>query len=235
MKIISNINYYGIILVLNFLISILYIIKKASNKHLSSKEIFYMILYIMLGIIIGGKYYTILSHYQTYKDANFLSVGLSSLGSLLGSIFMLYLFTKQFRKKQSDIFNIFIPVLPLLYGIGKIGCFLSGCCLGFKYTGFLSVTYSNGSFFPVQLLESLVFITIFIYINKLNKKQDKYLVSKCLIICGLSKFLLEFLRLRTSSTILNINQIVCIFLILFGILIIIKNYKNKPKVLYKSQ
>ena len=67
-----------------------------------------------------------------------------------------------------------------MYAIGKIGCFLVGCCYGIKYSGIFSVVYNYSlhapvgvSLFPIQLVESIVFLLIFIYM--LNKKlQNKF-------------------------------------------------------------
>ena len=57
-----------------------------------------------------------------------------------------------------------------MYAVGKIGCFFAGCCYGIEYNGFLNVTYNYSaiapkgiSLFPIQLLESIVFLIIFLY------------------------------------------------------------------------
>lgn len=60
--------------------------------------------------------------------------------------------------------SIFIYAAPLMYSIGKIGCFLSGCCEGFVYNGIGSVSYNyvpnptGLSYFPIQIIESITFL-----------------------------------------------------------------------------
>ena len=60
--------------------------------------------------------------------------------------------------------------LPLLYAVGKIGCFIAGCCYGIEYYGIGNVVYNyvpkseiiGLHLFPIQIVESIVFFLIFI-------------------------------------------------------------------------
>ena len=97
-------------------------------------------------------------------------MGLSSYGAVIGLIVMLFLYSKQHKKKFKDLLFAIMPSIPLMYGIGKIGCFLVGCCYGIKYYGPLSITYNYSpsapkdiGLFPIQLLEAIVFIIIFVF------------------------------------------------------------------------
>ena len=83
--------------------------------------------------------------------------------------------------------------------------------------------------FPVQLLEAVVFIGIFIYVFYKSKKDnyDYFVVGQVLTLCGISKFLLDFLRKNQMKQVLTVNQIVSIIFVLIGIcLLIIKRNKR---------
>ena len=118
--------------------------------------------------------------------------------------------------------------LPLIYSIGKIGCFLTGCCYGIEYNGIFSVTYTNElniPLFPIQALESIVFMIIFLILNTI--KKNKQIISITLIICASSKFILDFLRYDHMKTMITKNQIISIIVIIIGIILIIKkNFKK---------
>ena len=115
-----------------------------------------------------------------------------------------------------------------MYGISKIGCFLAGCCYGIKYNGPLSITYKyslsapkNISLLPIQIIETITFILIYLYISK-KKKENKNIIGITLLLCGLSKFLLDYLRMNHIDKILTVNQIVSIPFIIIGLILYFK-------------
>ena len=208
----SNIDFYNVAILLSFLFGMNVIVRNCIKKKYSNDEIIILVVYMLIGFIIGGKYYTYISH--DYETFNFFNLGLSSLGSLIGGLIMIIIY------KFDDMLYILIPAVLLLYGIGKIGCFLTGCCLGLKYNGLFKITYNYSSvvsneysYFPVQIIESIVFLILFVYIY-IVKKNKKYDVYKLIIISFVIKFLLDFLRLNHEYEIISFNQIICILCVI---------------------
>lgn len=231
----TSLNLYGLILIISFILEFTVICYFSQNQ-LSSHNRFYFIIYLLIGIIFGGKYYTLITHHQ-FNEVSFITVGMSSVGSLIGGLTMLAIYSWQYKISLKKLANLVAPAIPLMYGIGKIGCFLTGCCLGFKYTGVGAITYkysqivsSEFSYFPIQIIESITFIFLFFYLYHLANKKDPQVISKCLILWETLKFILEFFRLKSSATILSINQIVCLFLIFLGF--IIYKFKSPKKPIY---
>lgn len=125
-----------------------------------------------------------------------------------------------------------MPSIPLMYAIGKIGCFITGCCYGIEYNGIGNIIYKysldapqNVPLFPIQILETIIFFIIFMYIiNKtLKNKFNWNSLGKSFILCGIAKFSLDFLRASHNNKILSLNQYVSILFILIGVYICIKN------------
>ena len=144
--------------------------------------------------------------------------------------FIIFLITKMDPKK---LFAILLFSVPLIYAIGKLGCFLNGCCYGIDYSGPLRVLYSsskhapNGiSLFPVQLVESIVNLIIFIIsiIIYYKKKDITKTLPFIVLACSTVKFLLDFLR-TPGKHIISLNQIFCIIAFIIGIIIFIKSKK----------
>ncbi len=219
----TDFNFYGTILIFSFIINAIVTAILSNRNKLKFEEIIHLLLYEFIGIILGGKYYTLFTQYSLYKNTNFLYISMSSLGAFIGAFVMVFIFSKQFKISCKKVFNIISPCIPLMYSLGKIGCFLAGCCIGFKYSGFGAVTYNYSqfvtnefSYFPVQIIESIVFFGIFIFMMKLSKESKGQIFSKCLIASGSCKFLLEFLRIRENVSFLSINQIFCLLLIVIG-------------------
>ena len=193
------------------------------------------LLFETIGILIGALLLTIIKSYIYYKS---LKIGLSSYGGLIGGFIFIIIYSVIFKKRLKVILYLLMPSIPLMYGIGKIGCFLVGCCHGIVYNGLFSVKYSysnvlehNMSFFPIQILEAIVFITIFIYYFILNYKGkfNNKILGKEIIICGSSKFLLDFLRFKETGAILSFNQIISLVFIFVGTIMIYLEHKEQVK------
>lgn len=235
----TKISLYGIVMILSIIIGLIVVYIYAKKEKFTKEELMVFIIFIGLGTIYGAKYYTFFTNPTKYNGHfDFIRVGQSSYGALIGIILMLFLYSKLFKKRFKDLMYIITPPIPLMYGIGKIGCFLAGCCYGIKYDGPLSITYNYSisapkgiSLFPIQIVETIVFILIFLYINKKTKKEKNKnkIIGLTFIICGVAKFLLDYLRMSHTGIILSSNQIVSIVFILSGILILL-NKKLRRKI-----
>ena len=222
------------------LISNLIVVYFLSKKYKYTRnEIIGLLLYENVGIIGGAKILSYIQNYSQYNGKfNFMQLGLSSYGAVFGVILFLILFSLQFKKSLKELLYIFMPSLPLMYAIGKIGCFLVGCCHGIEYNGVFSVVYkysnlvsSNISLFPIQIVETIFFLMIFIYmIVKHSKKQfNQKTMGISFILCGMAKFLLDFLRMSHKNIFLSLNQYISILFVIIGLIIYYKSEKIQLK------
>ena len=211
---------YGIIIILSGFVGILYMYKALKKENCNNQDLLlYFFMYAVFAFCCG-KFYTIITKDQS---TNFLSAGLSSYGGLIGAILSAIIFEK-ILPSENKIVKYSILSLPLIYGLTKIACFITGCCYGIPYDGFLSVTYVsdlNIPLFPIQITETIAFIIIFIICNKYkNKKNITYIT---MILSAVMKFLLDFLRYDHLTIAITINQIFSIILIVITIIIFIYN------------
>ena len=87
--------------------------------------------------------------------------GMVFYGGLLGGMGAIWIYARQFKMRFSPLLDLYLPSMPLSHAVGRIGCFLGGCCYGIPWSGPLAVTFTeslsapNGvPLFPVQLLEA---------------------------------------------------------------------------------
>lgn len=135
--------------------------------------------------------------------------GLVFYGGLLGAYAGVLIFCRMYRLYSYPEFNHFTVIVPLFHAFGRIGCAFNGCCYGIEYHGPLAIVYTSAhinpgisddiadfSRFPVQPLESLIEILIFIMLLILYvRNRDKYsLTSIYLLIYSVIRFSDEFLR-----------------------------------------
>ena len=103
-------------------------------------------------------------------------------------------------KKQSVLFwmDFFAPTAALAHAVGRMGCFLNGCCTGRPTTFFLCVRFPEDGFsrHPVQLYEAALLTMLGCALLILNRKQRRpgQIFGVYLLGYGVIRFMLEFLR-----------------------------------------
>lgn len=205
---------YGVIILFSLIIGMLYVYKSLIKEGYKDKNIkLYFLLYFVFAIMIG-KIYTVM----TTKKLDIISAGLSSYGGMIGVILSAFIFEK-ILPLNKQLIKYTILSLPIVYGLSKIACFISGCCYGIPYNFIFSVTYTAGlntPLFPIQLVEAIIFIIIFLVCNKF--RYNKNIIFIVIVMSALAKFLLDFFRYDHLKVLITKNQIFSIVIILLTII-----------------
>jgi hypothetical protein len=162
---------------------------------------------------------------------------------------------KSVLRIKHDFFDTFAIVVPIAFGIQKIGCFLNGCCYGNPSSLFWSVQYPVNTLphyhhyetgligtnellslpvHPVQIYEMAgSFLVAFIVFKtrKIWKAKGSLFLFSILSFC-LVRFVSEFFRAipahSTGGEMAGIfNQIQWVMLIISGLLILLLLYREK--------
>ena len=133
---------------------------------------------------------------------------------------------------------VLLPIMPLIHGIGRVGCFCMGCCYG-KPSHILGIAFQcskiapNGvPLLPVQLYEALIEICLFVILARLSVRKtagSKMLGIYCSVY-GVSRFCLEFFRgdsYRGFIGRLSISQIISLLLIAGGTILLLRRSKSE--------
>lgn len=217
---------YPTMIVLSLVVNVIVVLVLARKFKYKVDELVSMIVMNNIGIISGGLLYT----YIVSKG-----IGFSSLGGVIGGVIFLYLYSLITKKDYKYILILFMPSIPLMYAIGKIGCFVAGCCYGIPYDGIGHIVYHhstvapiNTNLFPIQIVETIIFLSIFIYViyNYCKKQCSIRLIMKELIICGIAKLLLDFLRYEHTIKLFTVNQLMCLALIVISSVYLMKLNKK---------
>lgn len=218
----SNFPTYKIMIAFSVIVGILYIYNFLRKEKIPKKElIIFFILFFIISILSGKLYTYIVVGFK----GNYFKTGLSAYGGLIGVLIASIVYEFLYPKKGIVVKYTALS-LPLIYAFTKIGCTFAGCCYGIPYDGPLAITYphvSSESLFPIQLLEVLVFIIMFMICNSnRDKKNIAYITLVSIAIC---KFLLDYLRSSHIGVILSPNQIFSIMLLIITIIVYL--YKRK--------
>ncbi len=140
-------------------------------------------IYILFGAgaLIGAKLYSLalvwpwlvqdLPHFWENPQLflqHYLYGGLVFYGGLIGGLVCLVWVLITRRARFAQLETVFLPAVPLVHAIGRVGCFCAGCCYGRPTDSWLGVCYPEGGFapagiplVPVQLMESAGDLVIF--------------------------------------------------------------------------
>lgn len=239
-----NIATYGLIIFIGIfigaIISIFYFTKFFNIK---KEDVFYCILYAVIGVGIGAKLLYIITNipflienYQTLDLYNtflqMLKGGFVFYGGLIGGILGVFIYSKQFKISFKELLLILLPVVPLIHSIGRIGCLCAGCCYGMEYHGFGAITFHDSllapndvPLFPMQVLEAICNFIIFIVLLVTYKKflGTYKTVGLYLVLYSIVRFTLEFFRgdlIRGIYFSLSTSQWISIVLFIIGIAIL---------------
>lgn len=166
-----------------------------------------------------------------------LSFGFSSIGAILGVLFLGYVQSKLFKEPTAGKRLDFISsILPLSLGIYRIGCLLNGCCYGEVTSGILGVylpdVYGVWAYrYPTQILLMLFDFGLFYWLWQRRDKQtfDGKLTLTFLVLFSIGRFLIDGLRhLPAALGPLSLLQLAsfCIFTITLYIAYEFRNEKR---------
>jgi phosphatidylglycerol---prolipoprotein diacylglyceryl transferase len=234
---------YGFCIMLGVILAY-FIISKMAKKELGigSDLISEMLLYVIIACIIGGKVFLYLADIPHYwaNPSEMLSdfgSGFVFYGSFIFAIPTLIWFYWKNKLPVLKMLDITAIGGTVVHGMGKIGCFMSGCCHGkICNTGF-GVVFShpdtnaepvNMPLYPVQLIDAVMLFGIFILLFSLKNKKsfDGQLLLLYAILYGIGRFFTEFLRGdegRGSVGMLSHSQF--IGLLMFGLGMVLYFFK----------
>ncbi len=235
---------YGLMIVIGVLLANLlaFINMKKSGHDLN--HFIVLEAYAFLGAFLGAKLLYLVVSFQEIDWDNFFNFeyfnelmlgGFVFYGGLIGAIIAIFLAGKLHHIDAGGYINDYIYMIPLIHGFGRIGCFMAGCCYGIAYSGFGHVIFPEGSYapsgislFPVQLLEAVLLFIIFILLLYIRRTvRFQYMVEAYLLLYGVVRFFLEFLRndeIRGYLWLLSTSQWLSLLLIAAALLsLFVKN------------
>ncbi len=235
--------------------SVMYVTKRLALKRgLDEIHTLYMTLWSFLGVFLGGhilygitnvRYIIILlsdlSLISSFNDLikYFVAIfgGSVFYGGLLGMLLVNYIYLKTNKIQDRSYYDVVGVAIPLFHFFGRLGCFLSGCCYGIPWEHgivyrFSEIAIANGiPRFPVQLVEALLNLGLFIALLVLYIKGKKNILSIYLFTYPVYRFILEFFRgdeYRGFLLGLSTSQWISVLIILVMIIYMLKAKKRKP-------
>jgi len=201
----------------------------SKNKlKIEKDKILYLFFWALIGGVLGAKIPVWIINFKQIislsgKDLLFaIASGRTLIGGIIGG-FLGVEIGKKFLKIKIKTGDYFAPALALGVAVGRIGCFLRGCCGGIK----TNLPWAVEGRHPTQLYEFLFHFSAFIVIILIFKKFEKTIRNKraffkqgdifklYILSYSIFRFFTEFLRAdKIMSGILSIAQWICLAAIL---------------------
>lgn len=196
----------------------------------------------LMGGIVGGRVMYVLLQWPWFARHPLEAFalwhgGLVWYGGFFGGLITGYGYIRSRRLHWLRVLDQFIPFGALGHAIGRIGCFLNGCCYGKPTDAWCGVLFPGHAqrAFPTQLFETLGLCLLFIGLRKLQTPallgKPGAVFGSYLSGYGLLRFIAEFTRGDQSACFagLTLQQIISLGLILTGTVLIFRSQPRKIK------
>ncbi len=216
-----TITWYGMMAGIGAIVGLMCLRRLKKFAAMNDDQVYDLLLYAMIAGIIGGRLFYVIQFWSQFRY-NRLEIiminrgGLVFYGGFFLSVIAIYVFSKRNKLSFIRVIDICAPALALAHCMGRIGCFLNGCCFGRKTDLPWGVIFPKGSdsyFFyggfvkihPTQLYESLgnliIFTILFSTIGKLKRGQT---ASLYIVLYGCLRIFVEMFRGDHKDFVLNL-------------------------------
>ena len=206
---------YGVLVATGVLVGLWISVRNSRRQGIDPDHAWNLGILVVLCGIVGAKILYIINDWSTYAAHPSEIFTLSTLqaggvfsGGLIGALAAATWYIRKHQMPALATCDAFAPGLALGHAIGRIGCFAAGCCYGKPTTHFWGITFTNPvahelvgtplgeALEPTQLFESAVELANFFILAWMfkRKKFDGQVFGAYLMLYGVARFFLEFLR-----------------------------------------
>lgn len=242
---------YGLMIGLGFALAVFVGCILAKKKGLSDNDFINMAMWVLIIGFAGGKLLHIIVEFKLFLVDPMAVVGSSGFvvyGGIITGILSVVVYCKVKKLNVLDYLDIFGAAVPINQSLGRVGCFLAGCCYGKETDSPLGVVFPAGCcapagvrVLPTQIFmavgDMIMFIVLSVFFLKTKKvysesEQDKtagaskYSAPGCtaslyLVLYSVGRFIIEFFRNDERGAVgaLSTSQFIAIFTFAAGVLL----------------
>lgn len=233
---------YGLLIAVAFMVGIWIARRRAVRLGFDPDLIIDLSVVVILVSILGARLAYVLVRWDSYYQHDLAKVfqlwegGLALYGGMIaGALAGLWFF----KRRRIDMWagaDLMMPSLAMGVAIGRLGCFLNGCCFGheclypwgviFGAESQAGATFPGVHIHPTQIYESLLALVVFFVLLAVDRRKpfEGFLLWLFVILLSVSRFFIDPIRhygtesvvFRSGSLALTNNQLVGILLVLLS-------------------
>ncbi len=198
-----QITSFGVFLILGIISALFVLWRLARVYEIDAEKVLDIFFITTVFSFVGARLFYVGTNLGSFDSLTkmvmfFKYSGLSFWGALITGIIVLRLITPKFKLNIWQIADLGIVATFMIISFMSFGCLFGGCQYGLPYDGWFSVTQFGlpGSRFPLQLLESGLYLLGFIYLwhSSLRFHFNGRIAAIGIILLALLKLALEPLR-----------------------------------------
>ncbi len=234
---------YGLLLAIAFLVGIQLFLKRGVDRELPEDKLSTLSLLLLVLSIVGGRGLYVLTHWGDYAHDmggvfRIWEGGLMLYGGYFLAIAGGILYLRRAGLNVWRVGDAAAPSMALGIGLGRLGCFLNGCCFGLPThlpwaIRFPPGSYSNFVFpgtplHPSQLYLAAAGVSLFVVLLALDRRRrfDGWLFWTYIALDASLRFVIDFTRYYDQTSYLgrigpfpfNVNQVFSAILVLVALL-----------------
>ncbi len=242
------IHTYGLFMAAGFFVGIIVTLKIGKLEEIAPQQVMDMGFIIILSAIVGSRLLYVLVNitYYSHEPVEIFKIwrgGLVFSGGIIGVIIAMFRYSDRRNLPLWKIGDLWAPAAAVGQAIGRIGCFMAGCCYGkptdlkwgVVFTHPNSLAPTNISLHPTQIYSSILgFIIFFILLIIHSKKKfEGQVLLWFLILHSTARLAIERFRGDDRGMLLNSNmsitQFVTIFILIASVvaLMVLKSKGSK--------
>ena len=218
---ISFVHTYGVLVAIAFLAALWLAGRLAKQAGLDPDAVTNLGIYCALAAIAGAKIMMFIvepprSLAEIFSFST-LQAGGVFYGGLIAALGIAVWYLHKTKLPALGTADVFAPGIALGHGIGRIGCFMAGCCWGEQCDRAWAVTFTNPvahdlvgvplniPLHPTQLYEALAEFAIFAFLYQRVRKPHPAgsIIAMYLLLYGAARFVVEFFRHHEQGNLWN--------------------------------
>lgn len=242
-----TIHSYGMMVAIAFIVGVYLARQEALRKNIKPELVYDLVFFLAVGSLVGARIYYLAFFDPASFVTNPVSVlkiwegGLAVHGAILGGIIACVLFARSRRVLFWKFTDLVAPSVILGQAIGRIGCFLNGCCFGVETQSIFGVRFPKGSLpdiaysgspvHPTQLYEFVLDLAGFFILWTMRRriKFDGGLFLVYLALYSIIRIIVSGLRgdsLYIWGSNIKIAQVMSIVVLAVSVSIFLSRRKN---------
>ncbi len=216
---------YGVVLMLAFLVALgraYAVAKRQADPAVPSDSILDVGIWMIVIGVLGARLLFVAIGWHDYSRApdfpgNIFKVwegGLSFHGGLIGGIVALLAYCLIKRLSILKVADLFAPSVMIAYAIGRVGCFLNGCCYGAPTAMPWGIRFFDDGRWtppshPTQLYATALATVFFLGLVYAERHRHYLGQVACWFLLGTAteRFIMEIWRAGTTSDLVSVGPI----------------------------
>lgn len=230
-----TIHGYGLMIALGFLFALIYGTWQCKKQGLDDDFFFNLAMFVLIFGWLGGKIMFIIVEFKQFLTSPMSVIGSEGFvvyGGIISGIITIYVYCKIKKMNFFSYIDIIAAAVAINQALGRVGCFLAGCCYGRETDSWVGVVFPEGcmapagvKLIPTQLFSAAADICMFIILCMIiNSKKYIKGVPMAVYMTGyaIGRTIIECFRsdARGSVGALSTSQFISIFIGAVGALLL---------------